>query len=111
MRLKKMNSSNRGAWSEFMTCRIGIVCEEICLRETREAMWRRGTLGVLALVFSITLPGRTQAPKEPMYEGKSLSQWIALLQESAPERGIAIEVLGEMGPDAALAIPSLIEAL
>ena len=74
-------------------------------------------LGVAALAL-VLLSGSARAQngapaaKEPVSRGRPLSEWIADLKAAAPviRNGAAYEIAG-MGPDAAAAVPALIEAL
>src|SRR5262249_8610466 len=50
--------------------------------------------------------------KEPVHEGKRLSEWIALLKSADWEqRAAAVDVIAELGAAANAAIPALVEAL
>lgn len=73
-----------------------------------------GSLGVVALLA--TASASAQAPpagsKEPVSDGRPLSQWIADLKELAPQtRNAAAYEIAGLGPAAAAAVPALIEAL
>jgi HEAT repeat protein len=51
-------------------------------------------------------------PKEPVADGKSLSQWVADLKAESPQtRNAAAYEIAGMGPAAAAAVPALIKAL
>ncbi len=68
------------------------------------------------LLFAILiefLVTAVHAQDEPTYEGRTVSQWVGLLQDSADEeeRRSAAEALGKIGPSARNAVPALIEAL
>jgi HEAT repeat protein len=69
----------------------------------------------LALVLSAgTTAAQNGAPptKEPVSQGRPLSEWIADLKAAAPviRNGAAYEI-ASMGPSAVAAVPALIEAL
>ncbi len=50
--------------------------------------------------------------KEPVSDGRTLSEWVADLKAAAPEtRNAAAYEIAGMGPAAAAAVPALIEAL
>jgi len=52
------------------------------------------------------------AKKEPVADGRTLSQWVADLKAPAPQtRNAAAYEISGMGPAAAAAVPALIEAL
>ena len=74
-------------------------------------------LGPLALAtFLATNAALAQTPqvkvKEPISNGKTLSQWIAELKAPAPQtRNAAAYEIAGMGPEAVRAVPALIEAL
>jgi len=70
---------------------------------------------VLALVVtagSASAQDGAAAAKEPVSQGRPLSEWIADLKGAAPvtRNGAAYEIAG-MGPAAAAAVPALIESL
>ena len=70
---------------------------------------------VLALVVGVSTAhaqGPTNKSREPVSNGKTLSQWVAELKAAAPQnRNAAAYELAGMGPAAAPAVPALIEAL
>ena len=70
---------------------------------------------VLALVVVVSTAhaqGPTNKSREPVSNGKTLSQWVAELKAAAPQnRNAAAYELAGMGPAAAPALPALIEAL
>jgi HEAT repeat protein len=74
-------------------------------------------LGPLALAMLIgTSAAIAQATpvkvKEPVSNGRTLSQWIVDLKALAPQtRNAAAYEIAGMGPDAVRAVPALIEAL
>ena len=73
-----------------------------------------GSLGVMALVLSATAYGQATATKtkEPVSDGRTLTEWIADLKGQAPQtRNAAAYEIASMGPAAAAAVPALIEAL
>ena len=73
--------------------------------------------GLLALVILMgTSVAAGQATpvkvKEPVSNGRTLSQWIVDLKAAAPQtRNAAAYEIAGMGPDAVRAVPALIEAL
>jgi HEAT repeat protein len=72
-----------------------------------------GISGLVALVVTTSgLAQTTPARKEPMAQGRPLRAWIADLKAPAPEtRNAAAYQIAGMGPQAAAAVPALIEAL
>jgi HEAT repeat protein len=71
-------------------------------------------LGLVAgLATSTALAqARPAHSKEPTSGGRTLSQWIADLKAQAPQtRNAAAYEIAGMGPEAAAAVPALIEAL
>ena len=73
-------------------------------------------LGLLAaailLVTTNAVAQGTSAKKEPMADGRTLSQWVADLKAPAPQtRNAAAYEISGMGPAAAAAVPALIDAL
>jgi HEAT repeat protein len=74
------------------------------------------TLGSLAAaVLVLSSAASAQAPsagKEPVADGRKLSQWVADLKARAPQtRNAAAYEISGMGPAAAAAVPALIDAL
>ena len=70
--------------------------------------------GVAALVLSSGALAQTRPAqaREPMSSGRPLSAWIAELKALAPQtRNAAAYEIAGMGPEAAAAVPALIEAL
>ena len=74
-------------------------------------------LGVIALTLALTAGSASaqsdaSAAKEPVSQGRPLSEWIIDLKGAAPltRNAAAYEIAG-MGPAAAPAVPALIEAL
>ena len=69
----------------------------------------------LAAILATTSGLAQSAPaatREPIAEGRPLSAWIAELKAPAPEtRNAAAYQIAGMGPQAAAAVPALIEAL
>lgn len=52
------------------------------------------------------------AGQEPTYEGKSLSEWMALTKDNDPGlRCEAAQAIGNIGPEAEAAIPVLVDLL
>jgi HEAT repeat protein len=82
-----------------------------------ERLMLKRILGPLALAtFLATSGALAQTPqtkvKEPISNGKTLSQWIAELKAPAPQtRNAAAYEIAGMGPEAVRAVPALIEAL
>ncbi|MEO8139074.1 MAG: HEAT repeat domain-containing protein [Gemmatimonadota bacterium] len=74
-------------------------------------------LTIAASVFALALfSSRAEAQghksKEPEFEGRTLSSWVADLKGAAPyTRNAAAYAIGGMGADAKPAVPALIEAL
>jgi HEAT repeat protein len=74
------------------------------------------TLGSAAIAFLVfTSSAWAQASttkKEPVADGKTLSQWVADLKADAPQvRNAAAYEISGLGPAAAPAVPALIKAL
>ncbi len=74
------------------------------------------TLGSIAIGFLVFASGAwAQAKttkKEPVTDGKTLSQWVADLKSAAPQvRNAAAYEIAGLGKDAAAAVPALIKAL
>jgi HEAT repeat protein len=72
-----------------------------------------GSLATAVLVLSSAAWGQTEsAGKEPVADGRTLSQWVADLKAPAPQtRNAAAYEISGMGAAAAAAVPALIEAL
>ena len=73
---------------------------------------------VAAVTVALAAPALGQAtraaqgPKEPVSDGRTLSQWVAELKAAAPEtRNAAVYEIASLGPAAAPAVPALIAAL
>lgn len=72
------------------------------------------TLGVMSLALTAAASAQTTPAKskEPISDGRTLSEWIADLKGMAPQtRNAAAYEIAGMGPAAAAAVPALIEAL
>jgi HEAT repeat protein len=74
------------------------------------------TLGSIAIGFLVFASGAwaqaTTTKKEPVTDGKTLSQWVAELKAAAPQvRNAAAYEIAGLGPEAAPAVPALIKAL
>jgi HEAT repeat protein len=74
------------------------------------------TLGSLAIGFLVLTSGAwaqsQTTKKEPVADGRTLSQWVAELEAAAPQvRNAAAYEISGMGPAAAPAVPALIKAL
>jgi HEAT repeat protein len=71
--------------------------------------------GVAALVMASGVWAQGKKPissKEPVSNGRTLSEWVADLKALAPQtRNAAAYEIAGMGPAAAAAVPALIEAL
>jgi HEAT repeat protein len=73
-----------------------------------------GSLGVATLVLGSAAWAQAKPvhAKEPMSNGRPLSAWVADLKGLAPQtRNAAAYEIAGIGPDAAAAVPALIEAL
>jgi HEAT repeat protein len=72
-----------------------------------------GSLAATVLLLSSAAWAQTEsAGKEPVADGRTLSQWVADLKAPAPQtRNAAAYEISGMGPAAAAAVPALIEAL
>jgi HEAT repeat protein len=72
------------------------------------------TWGVLSLVFAsgAWAQAKPARHKEPVSNGRTLSEWVADLKAPAPQtRNAAAYEIAGMGPAAAAAVPALIVAL
>ncbi len=72
------------------------------------------TISAAVLLGSSSLSGQAKPAhsKEPVSSGRPLSQWIADLKGQAPQtRNAAAYEIAGMGPEAAAAVPALIQAL
>jgi HEAT repeat protein len=67
----------------------------------------------LAMTFATgPLAAQGKAAKEPVADGRPLSEWIAELKAPAPQtRNAAAYEISGMGPAAVAAVPALIESL
>lgn len=72
-----------------------------------------GSLAAAALILTSSAWAQGAASKEPMSDGRTLSQWLVDLKEAAaPQvRNAAAYEISGMGPAAAAAVPALIVAL
>jgi HEAT repeat protein len=73
-----------------------------------------GSLAVLVFVVASTVSAQTKPikAKEPVTDGRTLSQWVADLKATSPQtRNAAAYEIAGLGPAAAPAVPALIEAL
>jgi HEAT repeat protein len=71
---------------------------------------------VAVVILALTAPASAQTatpkPKEPVSDGRTLSEWIADLKGLSPQtRNAAAYEIAGMGPVAAPAVPALIELL
>ena len=71
-----------------------------------------GPLAAAALVLTSSAWAQGATAKEPVADGRTLSEWVADLKAVAPQtRNAAAYEISGMGPAAAPAVPALIEAL
>ena len=71
-----------------------------------------GTIAAAVLLLAPKASAQGQATKEPVSDGRTLSQWVADLKAPAPQtRNAAAYEISGMGPAAAAAVPALIAAL
>jgi len=72
-----------------------------------------GSLAVAALVLTSSAWAQGAASKEPVADGRILTQWLVDLKEgaAAQTRNAAAYEISGMGPAAAAAVPALITAL
>jgi HEAT repeat protein len=68
--------------------------------------------GALVLLAILAPRAQAQKAKEPSFDGRSLSSWVADLSAAAPyTRNRAAYAIGGMGPSAKAAVPALIKVL
>jgi HEAT repeat protein len=71
-----------------------------------------GSLTAAVLILSSSAWAQGTASKEPVSDGRTLTQWVADLKAAAPQvRNAAAYEISGMGPAAAAAVPALIAAL
>lgn len=72
-----------------------------------------GSLAAAVLLLSSAAWAQTESPgKEPVADGRKLSEWVADLKAPAPQtRNAAAYEISGLGPAAVSAVPALIEAL
>ena len=71
-----------------------------------------GLLATLVLVLTSSAWAQGATAKEPVADGRTLSQWVEDLKAIAPQtRNAAASEISGLGPAAAPAVPALIEAL
>ena len=71
-----------------------------------------GSLAAAVLLFTSSAWAQGTASKEPVADGRTLSEWVADLKAPAPQtRNAAAYEISGMGPAAAAAVPALIVAL
>ena len=71
-----------------------------------------GLLATLVLVLTSSAWAQGATAKEPVADGRTLSQWVEDLKAIAPQtRNAAAYEISGLGPAAAPAVPALIEAL
>lgn len=75
-------------------------------------MIHRSLKGAIALLAVFTVRAQAQKAKEPTFEGRSLTSWIADLNALAPAtRNAAAYAISGMGPAAKPAVPALVKVL
>jgi HEAT repeat protein len=75
-------------------------------------MINRSLKGAMALLAILAVRAEAQKAKEPTYEGRSLTSWIADLNAAAPStRNAAAYAISGMGPAAKPAVPALVKVL
>jgi HEAT repeat protein len=75
-------------------------------------MIHRSLTGAIALLALLAARAEAQTAKEPAFDGRPLSSWIADLKAAAPAtRNAAAYAISGMGPAAKAAVPALVEAL
>lgn len=75
-------------------------------------MIQRSMSGAIVLLTLLASRGEAQKAKEPSFDGRSLSSWIADLNAPAPQtRNAAAYAIGGMGPAAKAAVPALVSVL
>src|SRR6516162_1009171 len=78
----------------------------------RRCAMRLNRLLPVVLVVLFALASRADDQREPVHEGKKLSEWInSLKNDDAKPRAKAAEALGLLGSKAAKAVPHLIDGL
>jgi HEAT repeat protein len=71
-----------------------------------------GTVAMLVFTSEALAQAKPVRSKEPVSNGRSLSEWVADLKAAAPQtRNAAAYEIAGMGPAAAAAVPALIAAL
>jgi HEAT repeat protein len=71
-----------------------------------------GSLTAAVFIFSSSAWAQGTTSKEPVADGRTLTQWVADLKAAAPQsRNAAAYEISGMGPAAAAAVPALIVAL
>jgi HEAT repeat protein len=71
-----------------------------------------GSLAAAVFAFTSSAWAQGAASKEPVADGRTLSEWVADLKAPAPQtRNAAAYEISGMGPAAAAAVPALITAL
>jgi HEAT repeat protein len=72
----------------------------------------RAMNGALVLLALLATRAQAQKSKEPSFDGRSLSSWVADLDAAAPyTRNKAAYAIGGMGASAKAAVPALIKVL
>jgi HEAT repeat protein len=71
-----------------------------------------GSLAAAALILTSSAWAQGASAKEPVADGRTLSEWVSDLKATAPQvRNAAAYEISGMGPAAAAAVPALIAAL
>jgi HEAT repeat protein len=71
-----------------------------------------GSLAAAALILTSSAWAQGASAKEPVADGRTLSEWVSDLKSAAPQvRNAAAYEISGMGPAAAAAVPALIAAL
>lgn len=75
-------------------------------------MIHRSMAGATLLLALLATEARAQKAKEPTFDGRTLSSWIADLNAAAPyTRNAAAYAISSMGPAARAAVPALVAVL
>jgi HEAT repeat protein len=75
-------------------------------------MIHRSMTGATALLILLATGAQAQKAKEPSFDGRSLTSWIADLDAAAPAtRNAAAYAISGMGPAAKAAVPALVAVL
>lgn len=75
-------------------------------------MTHRSMTGATALLLLLATQAEAQKAKEPTFDGRNLTSWIADLNAAAPQtRNAAAYAISGMGPAAKAAVPALVAVL